>query len=74
MKQTANYYISDIGRRNGDSNYQAMFNRQIETIVDPLSILGGALSGAALGNMAAPGAGAAIGLVVGAAGSNLARL
>jgi len=68
VKQTANYYISDIGRRNGDSNYQAMINRQIETVTDPLSVVGGALSGAAAGSMFGP-AGAAVGLIVGAASS-----
>ena len=68
VKQTANYYISDIGRKNGDSNYQALINRQIETISDPMSFVGGALSGAATGSMFGP-LGAVAGLVIGATSS-----
>lgn len=68
VKQIANYYISDIGRKNGDSNYQASINRQIEIVTDTLGIAGSALSGAAAGSMFGP-AGAGIGLVVGAASS-----
>ena len=68
IKQTANYYISDIGRRNGDSNYQTLINRQIEVVTDPLSVIGGALSGAAAGSMFGP-IGAGIGAVVGLASS-----
>lgn len=68
VRQAANYYISDIGRKNGDSNYQAIINRQIETITDPLSLVGGAFSGAAAGSMFGP-VGAGIGLMVGAASS-----
>lgn len=68
IKQTANYYISDIGRRNGDSNYQSMVNRQIEVASDSLSVVGGALSGAATGSMFGP-VGAGIGLVLGVASS-----
>lgn len=67
-KQFVNYYVSDIGRRNGDSNYQAMVNRRIEQVTDPLSIAGGALSGAAAG-AAFGGVGAIVGVVVGAASS-----
>lgn len=66
VSQTANYYLSDIGRRNGDSNYQAIINRQIEAVTDPLSIVGGSLSGAAAGSMFGPigaGVGALIGLI-----------
>lgn len=68
VKQTANYYISDIGRKNGDSNYQAIINRQIEVITDTLGFASSTLSGAAAGSMFGP-AGAAIGAVVGAASS-----
>lgn len=68
VKQTANYYVSDIGRKNGDSNYQAIINRQIEVVSDSMSFASGALSGAAAGSMFGP-VGAGIGLVVGAASS-----
>lgn len=68
VKQAANFYISDIGRKNGDSNYQAMVNRQIEVISDSLGLVGSALSGAAAGSMFGP-IGAGIGLVMGAASS-----
>lgn len=68
VRQTANYYVSDIGRKNGDSNYQAMINRQIEVVSDTVSVVGGALSGAATGAMFGP-IGAAVGAVVGTASS-----
>ena len=68
VTQTANYFISDIGRRNGDSNSQAVVNRQIEVVSDSLGIMSGIASGAATGAMfGAPGA--VIGAVVGAASS-----
>lgn len=68
VKQTANYYISDIGRKNGDSNYQAIINRQIEVVSDGLSFASGILSGAAAGSMFGP-VGAGIGAVVGVVSS-----
>lgn len=70
IKQTANYYLSDIGRKNGDSNYQALINRQIEIVADPLSIVGGTLSGATTGSMFGP-VGAGIGAIVGAISSSI---
>lgn len=68
IKQTANYYISDIGRKQGDDNFQAIINRQIEVITDPLSIIGGAISGATAGSLVSP-IGTAIGAVLGATSS-----
>lgn len=67
-RQAAQFYLSDIGRRTGDSNYQAMINDKIEAITEPLGIFGSALSGAATGAMFGPW-GAAIGAVIGLAGS-----
>lgn len=64
VKQVANYYISDIGRSNGDSNYQAQINRTVEVIGDVGSFFSGALSGAASGSAFGP-IGAAVGAVVG---------
>ena len=61
IKAGANYFISDIGRRNGDSNYQQYINRQIEIVSDVLSVGQGALGGAMAGSMAGP-----IGMIVGA--------
>ena len=69
-KQVANYYVSDIGRRNGDSNYQAIVNRQIEQVTDVMGIVGGALSGAAGGAMFG-GLGAIGGAVAGAASAGI---
>ena len=66
VKQTANYYTSDIGRRNGDSNYQAIINRQVEIVSDSLGFVGIIASGAASGSMfglVGAGVGAAIGAV-----------
>lgn len=65
-----NYYVSDIGRANGDSNYQAIVNRNIEKVTDGLSVAQGALGGAAAG-AAAGGVGAVIGAVFGAASSGI---
>ena len=70
VKQTANYYLSDIGRKNGDSNYQALINRQIEVVADPLSVVGATLSGAAAGSMFGP-VGAGVGAAVGAISSSI---
>jgi len=70
IKQTANYYISDIGRKNGDSNYQALINRQLEVVSEPLSVIGSALSGAAAGSMFGP-IGAGIGAVIGTVSSSI---
>ncbi len=69
-KQFANYLISDIGRANGDSNYQAIVNRRIEQVTDVLSFGQGMVSGAAAGAMAGP-VGAAIGAAVGAIGAGV---
>lgn len=69
-RQVISYYVSDIGRRNGDSNYQAIINRRIEQITDPLSIGQGALSGAAAGAMFG-GVGIAVGAAVGAISSGI---
>lgn len=69
-REFINYYVSDIGRANGDSNYQQIVNRRIEKVTDVLSIGQGALSGAAAGSMAGP-IGAAIGAVVGAVSSGI---
>lgn len=70
IRQTANYYISDIGRSNGDSNYQALVNRNIEVVTDTMSIIGGTLSGAQMGSMFGP-IGAGVGAVAGFVGSSL---
>lgn len=63
-REFINYYVSDIGRANGDSNYQAIVNRKIEVATDALGFVSGALSGAAMGSVAGP-IGAAVGAVVG---------
>lgn len=65
-REFVNYYVSDIGRANGDSNYQAIVNRKIEVASDVLGIGTSALAGAAMGS-AIPGVGTVIGAVVGAA-------
>lgn len=69
-REFINYYVSNIGRANGDSNYQAIVNRKIEKVTDALSLGQGALTGAAAGAMAGP-IGAAIGLVVGTVSSGI---
>ena len=61
-----NYYVSDIGRRHGDSNYQAIVNRRIEIATDIMSVGGGALSGATAGSVLGLG-----GVVIGAVAGSL---
>lgn len=63
-REFVNYYVSDIGRANGDSNYQAIVNRKIEVVTDGAGFLTSALSGASMGASAGP-VGAVVGAVVG---------
>lgn len=70
VKQTANYYISDIGRKNGDSNYQSIINRQLEIVSDAVGLVSGTGYGALAGSMFGP-AGAAIGAVLGLVSSGI---
>ncbi len=70
VKSFANYYLSDIGRANGDSNYQAQVNRTLEIVGDVSSVFGGAWGGAAAGSVLGP-VGAALGAVVGAVSSGI---
>lgn len=65
-KQTAAYYVNDIGRRNGDNNYQQIVNRQIEIASDITQLINGTLSGAATGSMFG---GTVVGAVAGFTGS-----
>jgi len=63
-RQWLNFHVSDIGRRHGDSNYQAMVNRRMEVVSDVLNVGSGIASGAAAGAIFGP-KGAVIGAVVG---------
>jgi len=67
-KQTINYFINDIGRKNGDASLQDHINREVEIITDATGVLSSALTGAAAGAMFGIG-GAVIGGVVGVASS-----
>ena len=73
VKQTANYYLSDIGRQNGDSNYQNMITKRIGFYSDILGLASGALSGAATGSMFGIG-GAGVGLIMGATSSAISTV
>ncbi len=68
--QMMSYYISDIGRANGDSNYQAIVNRRIEVATDALSVIQGAWTGAAAGSAIGP-IGVAVGAMFGAASAGI---
>lgn len=70
VKSLANYYLSDIGRANGDSNYQAQVNRTLEIVSDVSSVAGGMWGGAAAGSMFGP-IGTVIGLVAGGVSSGI---
>lgn len=62
-KSAFSYYISDIGRSTGDSNYQARVNRAFEIGGQIVNLLGSTLSGATAGFMTT---GNPLGAVVGA--------
>jgi hypothetical protein len=72
VKQVAgsafNYYANDIGRQNGDSNYQAIVNRKIEQIMDIANPLMAAAGGAVTGSIFGP-MGALVGAVLSGASS-----
>jgi hypothetical protein len=65
VKQAIDFYVSDIGRRNGDSNYQAIVNHKMEIVNDVMNVgqamAGGAVAGATVGGVP----GALIGMVLG---------
>lgn len=67
-RQGINYYISDIGRKRGDSNYQDHVNRQLEIVGDIGDVLCGMSSGAVAGSSFGL-VGTAIGAVAGAISS-----
>lgn len=69
-REAINYYVSDIGRSSGDSNYQAIINRKIEKVTDALSIGQGALAGGGAGAAFGP-VGAIVGAVIGAVSSGI---
>ena len=68
VKSAHNYRISNIGRKNGDSNYQAMVNRNYEIVGQAMGVVNGVISGATTGAMFG-GIGAVVGAVAGFAGS-----
>lgn len=70
VKSLANYYLSDIGRANGDSNYQAQVNRTLEIVGDVSSVAGGMWGGAAAGSIFGP-IGTVIGLIAGGVSSGI---
>lgn len=67
ISQSLDYYVSNIGRQNGDSNYQNIVNHNISSINDITntlgSVLGSAAAGAAVGGVAGAVVGAAVGAV-----------
>ena len=50
-KSAFSYYISDIGRSTGDSNYQAIVNKKYELLGEVMGLVGGMVSGATAGFM-----------------------
>ena len=68
VKSVASYYISDIGRSRGDSNYQARVNSAFALGGQVLHLIGGAISGGTAGAMFG-GVGAVVGAVAGLASS-----
>lgn len=68
-KSFHNYRVSDIGRKHGDSNYQAMVNREYEVAGEIAGIVGGAVNGAMAGVMTGNPIGVVVGLVAGVASS-----
>lgn len=70
-KQGFNYFVSDIGRRTGDSNYQSIVNRQLEVVGDVGSVIGSATSSALVGGSILPGVGHVLGFLIGATASSI---
>lgn len=70
-KQGIKYFTSDIGRRNGDSNYQATVERQIEVFSDVGSVVGSAWASAKVGGAILPGVGHVLGFLIGATASSI---
>ena len=68
-KKTFNYFKSDIGRKNGDSNYQDQIDRQFEIVGDVGSVLLSTGSSALVGGKIVPGIGHVIGALIGATSS-----
>lgn len=68
-KQAINYYLTDIGRAHGDSNYQAIVNRQIEIGQEILGFGESLVSGALAGSAISLGVGTAIGAMLAVVGS-----
>jgi len=68
-KQAFNYYVSDIGRKSGDSNYQAIVNRRMEIVNDVMGVGGAMATGAVAGAMVGGVPGALIGAALGGVSS-----
>lgn len=69
IKSMHNYRVSDIGRKHGDSNYQAIVNRRYELGGQVLSMIGYTFNGAMAGAMTGNPIGVAVGMVAGLASS-----
>lgn len=69
LSQSFNYYVSNIGRENGDSNFQTLVNRQFEIVNDSINVISSMASGAAAGAAVGHLPGAIIGATVGAVSS-----
>ena len=70
-RETLNYYISDIGRSTGDSNYQAVVNRKMQVVSEITGVAESTINGAASGVSVGGGWGALIGAVVGFGSSTI---
>lgn len=73
IKQTANYFINDIGRSNGDSNLQTVINKRISQAGEVLGIAGGAIAGAKLGSAYGP-IGTFVGTALGAGAGAISKV
>lgn len=69
VKQFINFQLSDIGRKNGDSNHQAIITKQMEIYTDALNVGTSMLGGAATGAMVGGPIGAVIGGTIGVVAS-----
>jgi len=70
-KQYVNYYLSDIGRQNGDNNYQAQIERRLTQVSDISNTIGQGASGALGGFVVGGPIGAVVGGIIGVATSAL---
>lgn len=71
LSQSFNYFVSNIGLENGDSNFQNIVNKRIEIVNDTVNVLSSVASGAAAGAAVGGLPGAAVGALLSGASAGM---